>query len=187
MELVEVRRRERISEVWRARKIEKGAQTMKKALVVFMLVLLMGGLFAFPVVGADTLVRFKGGIGVIPVRGNAPPFTANVVLGVTPAGQPWVIRHLEARVKTNGHIKVEGEGLIRAGGNLGTTSEDPIRATLFCGTSAHDSGAVMPEPNGDFSIDDVLLPVPPDPCDTPVLLIRNTNTGNWFAAGIPKD
>jgi hypothetical protein len=159
---------------------------MKKALFGLLPVLLIVGFLAIPVVGADTLIRFKGGIGVIPVRGNAPPFTANIVLGVTPAGQPWVIRHLEARVQVNGHIQVEGEGLIRAGGNIGTTSEDPVFATLFCGTVAHDSGAVMPEPNGDFSIDDVLSPAPPTPCETPVLLIRNAETGNWFAAGIPK-
>jgi hypothetical protein len=61
-------------------------------------------------VSADPLVRFKGGIGVIPVRGNAPPFTANLVLGVIPAGQPWVIRDLDFRVKTNAEIKVRGEG-----------------------------------------------------------------------------
>jgi hypothetical protein len=75
---------------------------MKKPLFVFIPALLIVEFFALPVVGADTLVRFKGGIGVIPVRGNAPPFTANVVLGVIPAGQPWVIRDLEASVKTNG-------------------------------------------------------------------------------------
>ena len=160
---------------------------MKKVFFVFMPVLLTVGFFALPVVAADTLVRFKGGIGVIPVRGNAPPFTANLVLGVIPAGQPWVIRELEARVKTNGEIKVKGDGLIRAGGNIGTTSEDPIFATLFCGNVAHHSGAISPESNGDFRIDDVLSPTPPDPCDTPVLLIRNADTGNWFAAGIPKD
>jgi hypothetical protein len=173
--------------LWLALKIEKGAHLMKKVSFVFLPVLLMVGFLAFPVVGADTLVKFNGGIGVIPVRGNAPPFTANIVLGVTPAGQPWVIDDLEAEVQTNGHIKVEGEGLIRAGGNIGTTSEDPIFATLFCGNVAHDSGAVMPEPNGDFSIEDVLSPAPPIPCETPVLLIRNAETGNWFAAGIPKD
>ena len=160
---------------------------MKRALFMFIPVLLIAGFFALPVMGADTLVRFEGGIGVIPVRGNTPPFTANVVLGVTPAGQPWVIRQLEARVETNGAIKVEGEGLIRAGGNIGTTSADPLFATLFCENVAHDSGAIVPEPNGDFRIDDVLSPAPPDPCDTPVLLIRNADTGNWFAAGIPKD
>src|SRR4029453_8005341 len=133
---------------------------MKKPLFVFIPVLLMVEFFALPAVGADTLVRFKGGIGVIPVRGNAPPFTANVILGVIPAGQPWVIRNLEARVETNGQIKVEGEGLIRAGGNIGTTSADPIFATLFCGNVAHDSGTVLPAPNGDFSIADVLSPPP---------------------------
>jgi hypothetical protein len=160
---------------------------MKKVVCGLLSGLLTVGFLAFPVGGADTLVRFKGGIGVIPVRGNAPPFTANSVLGVTPAGQPWVIRHLEARVQTNGQIKVEGEGLIRAGGNIGTTSEDPVFATLFCGNVAHDSGAVMPESDRDFSIDDVLSPAPSTPCETPVLLIRNAQTGNWFAAGIPKD
>jgi hypothetical protein len=160
---------------------------MKKALLIFNPVLLIVGFFALPVVAADTLVRFQGGIGVIPVRGNVPPFTANTILGVIPAGQPWVIRDLEARVRTNGEIKVKGKGLIRAGGNIGTTSEDPLIATLFCGNVAHDSGAVSPEPDGDFRIDDVLSPVPPDPCNTPVLLIRNAETGNWFAAGIPKN
>ena len=100
-------------EVWLALKTQKGANIMKKALFVFIPVLLIVEFFALPVVSADTLVRFKGGIGVIPVRGNAPPFTANLVLGVIPAGQPWVIRDLEARVKTNGEIKVKGEGLIR--------------------------------------------------------------------------
>ena len=79
-------------------------------------------------------------------------------------------------------------GLIRAGGNIiGTTSADPIFATLFCGNVAHNSGAVSPEPNGDFRIEDALDPAPPNPCDNPVLLIRNAVTGNWFAAGIPKD
>jgi len=109
---------------------------MKQALFVFILVLLIVEFFALPVVSADTLVRFKGGIGVIPVRGNVPPFTANLVLGVIPAGQPWVIRDLEARVKTNGKIKVKGEGLIRAGNNIGTTSEDPVLATM-CSRRRH--------------------------------------------------
>jgi hypothetical protein len=174
-------------EGWLARTTEKGADLVNKTGCVWLSVLLMVGFFALPASGADTLVRFAGGIGVIPVRGNTPPFTANTVLGVLPAGQPWVIRTLEAHVQTNGAITVEGEGLIRAGGNIGTTSADPIFATLFCGNVAHNSGAIVPEPNGNFSIDDVLSPAPPDPCDTPVLLIRNADTGHWFAAGIPKD
>jgi hypothetical protein len=160
---------------------------MKKGLLVSIPVLLIVGFAATPVVCAEPLVRFEGGIGVIPVRGNVPPFTANVIRGVNPAGQPWVIRHLVARVTTNGDIRVKGDGLIRAGGNIGTTSEDPIFASLFCGDVAHHSGAVSPEPKGDFKIEDVLVPAPPNPCDSPVLLIRNAQTGQWFAAGIPKD
>src|SRR5262249_56741897 len=37
-------------------------------------------------------------------------------------------------------------------------------------------------PDGDFKIDDVLVPMPDD-CASPVLLIRSANGGNWFAAG----
>ena len=41
------------------------------------------------------------------------------------------------------------------------------------------------EPNGDFRIDDTLNP-PPSECASPVLLIRTSSNGTWFAAGIPK-
>jgi hypothetical protein len=34
-------------------------------------------------------------------------------------------------------------------------------------------------------IDDVLTPAPPADCTSPVLLIRTTDGGTWFAAGIP--
>jgi len=40
--------------------------------------------------------------------------------------------------------------------------------------------------NGDFRIDDVLSPLPTNPCDNPVLLIVNAG-GAWFAAGIPNN
>ena len=162
---------------------------MKKALTVSIPVVLIVGLFALSVLADDTddaLVRFKGGIGVIPVRGNTPPFAANVVQGVTPAGQPWVISDLDAKVKTNGDIKVDGEGLLLAGGNnIGTNSGQSVRARLFCGGIAHDTGLVPLEPNGDFRIDDILTPLPPNPCANPILLIVSGG-GNWFAAGIPK-
>jgi hypothetical protein len=41
------------------------------------------------------------------------------------------------------------------------------------------------EPDGDFRIDDMLNSTPPNPCETPVLLIVNA-AGRWFAAGIPQ-
>jgi hypothetical protein len=65
----------------------------------------------------DTFLKFKGGIGVMAVAGFGPPLVANVVRGIQPAGEPWVIRALSAEVKVDGRIHVEGRGLLLAGGN----------------------------------------------------------------------
>ena len=69
---------------------------MKNNLFISIVAILIGG-FSVSSVAADTLVKFKGGIGVIAVRSLTQ---LNVVRGVNPAGQPWVIRNLEASVKT---------------------------------------------------------------------------------------
>jgi len=61
------------------------------------------GLFAFHSASAqdnsNALVKFKGGIGVIPVTGVAANGTVNlnVVRGVSP-GAPWRITDLEAEI-----------------------------------------------------------------------------------------
>lgn len=142
----------------------------------------------------DTLARFKGGIGVIPVssgQGAAATATVvnrNIVRGVQPPGQIWTIAALEADVKTDGSVKVRGRGLLLAGGNgIGGNANQSVRATLICdpaGAALFDSGLVPLAADGDFRIDDVLNPLPPIPCASPVLLIRNP-AGAWFAAGIP--
>ena len=102
-------------------------------------VLLIVGGFVFPVVADDTLARFEGGIGVIPVSSGqgtgatATTVNRNLVRGVQPAGQIWVIRKLKAKVKTNGTIKVEGEGLVLGGGNnVGRATGQRVFATLIC-------------------------------------------------------
>jgi hypothetical protein len=151
----------------------------------------------------DTLVKFKGGIGVIPVSSGvavAPTLATaltvesvnrNIVRGVQPPGQIWVIADLKAEVKTDGRIKVRGKGLLLGGGNgIGGNAGQSVRATLICENVAnpvlHDTDPVVPlEANGDFRIDDLLIPPPPAVCASPVLLIRNPN-GAWFAAGIPN-
>jgi hypothetical protein len=141
----------------------------------------------------NTELKFKGGIGVIPVTGVAANGTVNlnVVRGVNPAG-PWRIADLEAEVRSDGRISVRGKGLLLAAGNgIGTNAGASVRASLFCGAAAtateHDTSltGVPLAPNGDFTINDFLSPFPPTPCDHPVLLIRSIG-GVWFAAGIQK-
>ena len=168
---------------------------MKKSLLPATLVLVACGIFASSGVADDTLVEFKGGIGVIPVSsaagtqnadGTFPNVNRNVVRGVNPPGQIWRIDDLKAKVKTDGSITVDGKGLLLAGGNnIGTNAGQSVRARLFCDTVAHDSGLVPLAPNGDFHIEDVLSLLPPNPCTSPVLLIVSSG-GSWFAAGIVK-
>jgi len=98
-------------------------------------------------------------------------------------GAPWVIARLTADIKTDGRISVDGRGLLLAGTNgIGTNGNQSVRARLFCGGVAHDSVLAPLQANGDFRIDDVLSPLPTNPCDNPVLLIVNAG-GAWFAAG----
>ncbi|HXT41867.1 MAG TPA: hypothetical protein VN887_17800 [Candidatus Angelobacter sp.] len=139
------------------------------------------------------VLKFKGGIGVITVTGVAANGTVNlnVVRGATP-GAPWRIANLEATIGADGHIRVNGHGLLLASGNgIGTNAGQSVHATLFCGpaatATAHNTtlAGVPLAADGDFRIDDFLSPTQPANCDTPVLLIRNV--GNlWFAAGIPQ-
>ncbi len=140
----------------------------------------------FPLMADDSLVRFEGGIGVIPVSnvagpqnadGTFPNVSRNVVRGVNPGGQPWVISSLSVEIKTDGRIEVDGRGLLLAGGN--NICGNPANAVAF------NSGLVAVDPNGNFEIDGVLTPTPPATCDSPVLLIVSAG-GSWFAAGIQK-
>ena len=154
---------------------------------------------SFSAAGDDSLVRFKGGIGVIPVSsaagvanadGSSPSAIRNVVRGINPPGQIWVIADLRADISVDGRIRVSGKGLLLAGGNaIGGTAGQSMFATLICEAAApftlHNTTltGVALEQNGDFEIDDALTPVPTE-CASPVLLIRNAG-GAWFAAGIP--
>jgi hypothetical protein len=167
---------------------------MRKALI---LALFLGAVYPVSAT-ADTLVTFEGGIGVIPVSsGVGTDLTVNfvnrnIVRGVQPAGQVWVIADLRVKVNDDGHIKVDGRRLLLGGGNnIGSNANASVFATLICEAVApftlrNTSLAGVPlEANGDFRIDDVLTPALAD-CASPVLLIRNVNGQAWFAAGIPK-
>lgn len=173
------------------------AQSIIRGLLVTLMALAVSGIATAQTNTDDTLLaptlKFKGGIGVIPVTGVVANGTVNlnVVRGVSP-GAPWRIANLEAVIGSDGHIKVVGRGLLLASGNgIGTNAGQSVHATLFCGlaatATAHNSNpaGVALEADGDFRIDDFLSPAPPTPCTTPVLLIRNV-VGVWFAAGIPR-
>ena len=154
---------------------------MKKTLSACLLSL--AALLPLAASAAEPLVRFEDGIGVQPLSAGPAP---NVVLGVSPGGQPWVISRLSADVSIDGRIRVDGRGLLLAGGNgIGTTGGQSVRARLFCDGVPFDSELVPLDPNGDFRIGGFLNPIPPSPCNSPVLLIVSGN-GRWFAAGIPK-
>lgn len=141
----------------------------------------------------DAMLKFRGGIGVIPVTGVAATgaVNLNVVRGVNPAG-PWRIADLEANVTFDGSVRIKGRGLLLASGNgIGTNAGASVFATLFCGPAssptAHNSTRAALDADGDFRIEGFLSPAPLDTCDTPVLLIRNAaGSGVWFAAGIPE-
>jgi hypothetical protein len=161
--------------------------------------LLLGVVFPLPAAAEDSIASFRGGIGVIPVSsgvGTLPTAVVvnrNIVRGVQPAGQIWVIADLSADVEDDGDIRVRGKGLILGGGNnIGRATGQSVIATLICETAPssfteHSTTAagVPLEPNGDFRIDDMLSPAPTD-CPNPVLLIRSAALPNraWFAAGI---
>src|SRR3954469_23547380 len=142
----------------------------------------------------DAALKFKGGIGVIPVTGVVAAtgaVTLNTVRGVAP-GAPWRIAELEANVSSDSHIRVVGRGLLLATGNgIGTNAGQSVHASLFCGPAATATeqdtnlAGIALEADGDFRIDEYLSSVQPTPCTSPVLLIRNVG-GVWFAAGIPK-
>jgi hypothetical protein len=170
--------------------------------VVALLALALAAFTPLSVWADDSLVRFEGGVGVHPVSnvsgtanadGSFPNVTRNIVRGVSPAGQIWIIADLRAKVKADGSIRVDGRGLLLAGGNaIGTNANASVFATLICEAAApfveRNTDAVVGvalEPNGDFRIDGILSPAP-NGCASPVLLIRSTANRTWFAAGFQK-
>ena len=170
---------------------------MAKRTMLLLLTVALGGQVSAS--ARDSLARFDGAVGVIPVSAAAgtvngdltfPNVKSNVVRGVNPGAGPWTIAGLKADIDIDGHIRVRGRGLLLASTNaIGTNANQHVFATLICEATApfvqHSTtlSGVPLAPNGDFSIDDTLTTVP-DECPSPVLLIRNTG-GVWFAAGIP--
>lgn len=152
------------------------------------------------------VAEFDGGIGVIPATwaGVSPTnpvagAIANNVNDTPPAGRPWGISDVKAKVFGDGSFDIRGEGLIfTGGGNIGRSGNVSVRARLYCGPNGTlgkftSEETVQLAPNGDFRLRGQFpLLNPPLECPNAVLLILNAgqsaaNAGGWFAAGIPKD
>jgi len=134
---------------------------------------------------------------------TSPVASHNIVRGVRPAGQIWVINNLTATVQSGGKITVNGKGLVLAGGNNAGRAPTPalsVIATLICDLPTTSvpippqfstaTAGVLLSPTGNFKINDTLSPPPPASCASPMLLIRNAATAAggfpnpWFAVGI---
>ena len=100
-------------------------------------------------------------------------------------------------MKVEGQIRLSGRGLLLAGGNGQVPERTGDRVSLLLSSAGLPPALLLPaqvqpgvplEADGDFTINDVLSPAPPNPCTTPVLLIQTTGgTHPWFAAGIPAE
>src|SRR6267142_2539751 len=134
----------------------RGGATMKRVALV---ALVLAAIIPLPVAADDALVRFEGGIGVHPVSnvsgtantdGSFPNVTRNVVRGINPAGQLWVIADLKAAVKTDGSIRVNGRGLLR---RLRSSSAAPIsRVSLSSQTPTSRSTTSCRRPRVDARV-----------------------------------
>ena len=136
---------------------------------------------------AQNLVRFSGGIGVIPT-GSANTTVRTVASRWPDLGDPGPCSRREAGREDPTRRPGPPSGLRQC---RRKQRQPSVFATLFCandGNVQHSSNlaGVPLEVDGDFRIDDTLSPAPPNPCTSPVLLIRSAGSGSWFAAGIPR-
>jgi hypothetical protein len=142
------------------------------------LVLGVSGLAATSSATADTSGVPRSDILRAPVQGSIlsdPP-----LFGLTRGGAPWVISEGSARLRANGDLHVEVEGLI-----IPTTGVNPVprlSATVACNGSALPPTATVPfSATGDAVIDaHVSLPAR---CLAPAVLLNpNGNPSVYIAA-----
>ena len=123
----------------------------------------------------------------------APPFTGNAaaaIRGVTGAGAPWVIADSDVRLRADGRLKVEIEGLVidpalAPNPNAGINPAPLMRAVVSCATA--DPAAPMNVSSEPFDVDragngelDTTIMLP-SPCVAPIIFVVNNGSGSWFA------
>jgi hypothetical protein len=124
------------------------------------------------------------------------PFTgsaANAIRGVTGAGAPWVIGDSDVRLRADGRLKVEFEGLVIAPNGpaavAGTNPVPVMKITVSCvSTDAAGAATTMNASTEGFPVDaagngeiETMVSLP-HPCVAPIIFVANNNAaGAWFA------
>jgi hypothetical protein len=135
---------------------------------------------------SEKVLDFKTMVGVVPPYvGSAP--NAALTRGVQGAGAAWRIDEAKGKLKSNGDLKVEVEGLVLV--NAGTNPLTTFRAVVSC--LSIDSGlavtvnlvtAPFPAtvPGGDAEFDgNVSLPTP---CIAPIVFVTTAgNPPRWLS------
>jgi hypothetical protein len=143
------------------------------------------------VIGVTAALSSGDGRTVLKFDTMAPvvaPYTgpANAIRGVPGGGLPWQIEAASGRLRANGklHVEVEGLVLVATGANPVATFRGLVSCQSIDGTGAASVVNVMTDPvpattTGDAEIDaKVSLP---SPCIAPIVFVTSGG-GAWFAA-----
>ena len=157
---------------------------MKKLLVALAAVVALAALVASAAVSggdARTVLKFDTMSPVVPPSTG----TANPIRGVPGGGVAWVLSFANGKLRSDGRLHVEVEGLV-----LASTGANPVgtfKAIVSClsidSTGAPSTVNVATDPvpattTGDAEIDArVNLP---SPCFAPIVFVTSGG-GNWFA------
>jgi hypothetical protein len=168
----------------------------KSALLLLATAMLVGGLvMAGPAAsgqGSPKILDFDTMVGV------PRPYTlaANAIRGVPGGGLPWVVDEARGKLRVDGRIQVEVQGLVLDPNDPGVPENlrgvNPVpnfKAIVSC-LSRNADGTVATTVNvetdlfpatmtGDSKIDDTVEL--PEPCIAPIVFVTSP-TGSWFAA-----
>jgi len=119
---------------------------------------------------------------------------AHPIRGVVGDELPWTIAGAHGRLDTNGHVRIEVEGLVFTDDEIvppelrGTNDEPTFRALVSCttelsetevGTANVVTDPFPATPTGDSTIDAFIEL--PNPCIAPIVFILAGSEDKWFA------
>src|SRR5215510_7421042 len=121
---------------------------------------------------------------LLPSKAGTPAAPAIVIFGVNPGGVDWLLGRGEAKLRSDGRIKVRVRGLVLATGpNAGTAGPvTTITASLFCnGTKVGTTAPPAPlAQNGDGKVSGQFTL--PATCIAPTVMVNpNGNAATYIA------